>query len=61
MPTNSQTPEKFLEQLPSAETLRNQIQRHREEGKVLRRLLKLASQHEAASRGKSTTREAAPC
>lgn len=45
-----QSPEQFLEQLPSAAVVRDKIQRHREEGKVLRRLLKLASEHESATR-----------
>lgn len=39
----------YLEQLPSVVTLRDRLQQHRDEGKLLRRLLKLASEAEAAS------------
>ena len=57
----SVTPEQFLEQLPSAAVVRDKIQKHREEAKVLRRLLKLASEHEASTTPSAPKRESAPC
>lgn len=39
----------YLDHLPSVVTLRDRLQQHRDEGKLLRRLLKLASEAEAAS------------
>lgn len=47
MSVTETTPEQFLEQLPSVSTLRSRLQQHREQGKVLRRLLKLASERDA--------------
>ena len=56
-----QTPEQYLKQLPSAATLRDKLRQHRDEGKVLRRLLKLASEHEATSQADAPRREVASC
>ncbi len=56
-----QTPEQFLKQLPSAATLRDKLRQHRDECKVLRRLLKLANEHEATSQADAPRREAVPC
>lgn len=47
MSVTETTPEQFLKQLPSAASLRDRLREHREQGKVLRRLLKLAAASEA--------------
>lgn len=44
-----QSPEDFLKQLPSVSTLREKLRQHRDEGKLLRRLLKLASEREESA------------
>ena len=44
-----QTAEQFLKQLPSVSALREKLRQHRDEGKLLRRLLKLASEREAST------------
>ncbi len=57
----AQTPAQYLQQLPSAATLRDKLRQHRDEGKVLRRLLKLASEHEATSKADAPHREVSSC
>lgn len=39
----------YIDKLPSVITLRNRLEQHRSEGKLLKRLLKLASEADAAS------------
>lgn len=41
--------QQYIEKLPSVVTLRNRLEQHRNEGKLIKRLLKLASESEAAS------------
>lgn len=39
----------YLDKLPSVSTLRDRLRQHRDEGKLLRRLLKLATEADAAT------------
>ena len=41
--------QQYIQKLPSVITLRNRLEQHRNEGKLIKRLLKLASESEAAS------------
>lgn len=58
MSVTETTPEQFLQQLPSVSTLRSKLEQHREQGKVLRRMLKLARERDAASEAESKVAEA---
>ena len=46
----------YLDKLPKTELLRDRLRQHRDEGKLLRRLLKLASDAEAVANSKAVSR-----
>lgn len=58
MSNRETSPDEFLRQLPTVQALQTQIQRNREESKVLRRMLKLAAERDALA---TSQQEAAQC